>query len=140
MKISLINNIFSLVFQMDSEEEKLERRFSSTRGPVRGRVKWGQTGEKSSTQSSRSSAKNGRPWSVSCDLLLTSTPPSYLYATLNPIPLLKKNLKSLFHAILFFFLFNKSLYGNCGTIVLQGKLIYMDKRFVLFTSFNYLQI
>lgn len=87
---------------MDSEEEKLERRFSSTRGPVRGHVKWGQTGEKSSTQSSKSSAKNGRPWSVSCDLLLTSTPPSYLYATLNPIPFIKKNSKVVFHAILFF--------------------------------------
>lgn len=125
---------------MDSEEEKLERRFSSTRGQVRGRVKWGQTGEKSSTQSSRSSAKNGRPWSVSCDLLLTSTPPSYLYATLNPIPFIKKNLKSLFYAILFFFLFNESLYGNCDTIVVQGKLTYVDEIFISFTSFNYLQI
>lgn len=125
---------------MDSEEEKLERRFSSTRGPVRGLVKWGQTGEKSSTQSSRSSAKNGRPWSVSCDLLLTSTPPSYLYATLNPIPFIKKNLKSLFYAILFFFLFNESLYGNCDTIVVQGKLTYVDEIFISFTSFNYLQI
>lgn len=125
---------------MDSKEEKLERRFSSTRGPVRGRVKWGQTGEKSSTQSSRSSAKNGRPWSVSCDLLLTSTPPSYLYATLNPIPFIKKIQKSYFMPYCFFLLFNESLYGNCGTIVLQGKLIYMDERFVLFTSFNYLQI
>lgn len=67
---------------MDSKEEKLERHFSSIRGPVRGRVKWGQTGEKSSIQSSRSSAKNGRPWSVvtyyyleySLTPLQTSTP------------------------------------------------------------------
>lgn len=88
---------------MDSEEEKLERRFSSTRGPVRGRVKWGQTGEKSSTQSSRSSAKNGRPWSVSCDLLLTSTPPSYLYATLPPFLFIKKNLKAYFMPYCSFF-------------------------------------
>lgn len=92
---------------MDSEEEKLERRFSSTRDPVRGRVKWGQTGEKSSTQSSRSSAKNGRPWSVSCDLVLTSTPPSYLYATLNPIPFIKKIWKAYFMPYCsFFFLIN----------------------------------
>lgn len=51
---------------MDSEKEKLERHFSSMRGPVRGRVKWDQTREKSSIQSSRSSAKSGRQWSVSC--------------------------------------------------------------------------